>query len=91
MWDAETAVCLEVIPGMGDIRTIATGAKVHAIRVIARGAGTVIESLANGDEMAWFPDSSVFVPVRAPSLVWAGSVSNHILLIRLEGAVSVSS
>jgi hypothetical protein len=57
VWDADRGVCLEVIPGKGDVMAIAAGAVSYPWRALLRGLETVIERASDGQAVAWFPNA----------------------------------
>jgi WD40 repeat protein len=86
VWDAASGACLEVIPGEGDVSAIAAGAVAYPWRAVSRGQETVIERANDGQAVAWFPAALEHIATHPSGRVWAGSVGNHLYLIRLEGA-----
>jgi WD40 repeat protein len=89
IWEASTGNSLDIIQGGGDARAIATQEDC-SYRAMNRGMETVIETSDNGVEVAWFPDALEELITHPSKLVWAGTINNHLLLLRLEGAISVS-
>jgi hypothetical protein len=85
VWDAESYVCLEVIPGWDDVRAIAGGAETVPLRAVTRGLETVIETAAEGRELAWFPAGLYELATHPSDRMWAGKVGNYVAIIRLEG------
>jgi WD40 repeat protein len=85
IWDAASGACLEVIPGRGDVSAIAEGATAYPWRALCRGQETLIERASDGQPVAWFPAVLKNIATHPSGRVWAGSVGNHLYLIRLEG------
>ncbi len=85
VWDAATGDCLEVIPGFGDVAAIAAPATVFPWRAMSRNLETVIEPASGGEAVAWFPAALEHHATHFAGRIWAGSVGNHLYLIRLEG------
>ena len=85
VWDAATGDCLEVIPGFGDVAAIAAPASVFPWRAMSRNLETVIEPASGGEAVAWFPAALMHHATHPSGRIWAGSVGNHLYLIRLEG------
>jgi hypothetical protein len=46
---------------------------------------TVIEPASGGEAVAWFPAALDNITTHPSGRIWAGSVRNHLYLIRLEG------
>jgi WD40 repeat protein len=84
VWDAATGDCLEVIPGFGDVAAIAAPASVFSWRAMSRNLETVIEPASGGEAVAWFPAALGHLATHPSGRIWAGSVGNHLYLIRLE-------
>jgi WD40 repeat protein len=87
VWDAQSGACLEVIDGQGDVQAIADGAEVFPFRAIHRSQETVIEPAEGGEALAWFPAALDHVATHPSGLLWTGSFSLHLYLIRLKGDV----
>ncbi len=85
VWDAATGDCLEVIRGFGDVAAIAAPASVFPWRAMTRNLETVIEPASGGEAVAWFPAALPQHATHPSGRIWAGSVQNHLHLIRLEG------
>jgi WD40 repeat protein len=85
VWDADRGVCLEVISGKGDVLAIAAGAASYPWRALRCRLETVIERASDGQAVAWFPAALHSIVTHASGRIWAGSVPNHLYLIRLEG------
>ena len=85
VWDAATGDCLEVIQGFGDVAAIAAPASVFPWRAMSRNWETVIEPASGGEAIAWFPAALEHHATHPSGRIWAGSVGNHLYLIRLEG------
>ena len=85
VWDAASGECLEVIQGSGDIASIAAAGKVFPWRAMSRNLETVIEPAGGGEAVAWFPAAMNPIATHPSGRIWAGSVGNHLYLIRLEG------
>jgi len=85
LWDAATGDCLEVIQGSGDVAAIAAPASVFPWRAMSRKWETVIEPASGGEAVAWFPAALLHHATHPSGRIWAGSVGNHLYLIRLEG------
>ncbi|MGA8351711.1 MAG: hypothetical protein WB773_28235, partial [Isosphaeraceae bacterium] len=85
VWDAATGDCLEVIPGFGDVAAIAAPASAFPWRAMSRNLETVIEPASSGEAVAWFPVGLTHRATHPSGRIWAGSVGNHLYLIRLEG------
>jgi hypothetical protein len=54
-------------------------------RAIARRLETVIEPAAGGQAAAWLPETLEHITTHLSGRAWAGSASNHLHLIRVEG------
>ena len=85
VWDAASGDCLEVIQGFGDVAAIAAPASVFPWRAMSRNLETVIEPASGGEAVAWFPAALEHLTTHPSGRIWAGSVGNHLYLIRLEG------
>jgi hypothetical protein len=85
VWDAQTGKCLEVIVGARDVAAIASGAKAYLWRALRRGLETVIEPAVGGEPIASFPVAQRNLVAHPSGRIWAGSVGNHLYIIRLEG------
>ena len=85
VWDAATGDCLEVIQGFGDVAAIAAPASVFPWRAMSRKWETVIEPASGGEAVAWFPAALDCITTHPSGRIWAGTVRNHLYLIRLEG------
>jgi hypothetical protein len=83
--DAETGVCLEVIHGTGDGQVIAASAEEASFRAMNHALDTVLDMTEGGIEVAWFPTRLYKLVTHRSGRLWAGSVSDHLYLIRLEG------
>ena len=55
IWDAQSGECLEVIEGSGDVPVIAGSGSGFRWRAVSRELETVVEPVAGGDPIAWFP------------------------------------
>jgi hypothetical protein len=88
VWDAETGRSLDVIQGWRNTRAVAASGVEYSLRPMARESQTVIETSADGAEVAWFPAEMRGLVTHPSGRTWAGSVSSHLYLIRLEGAGS---
>jgi WD40 repeat protein len=91
LWDAATGECIEVIQGSGDVRAIAVGASVFPWRALSRNQETVVERAADGAVVAWFPERLANIGTQPSGRLWAGAKSNHLYLLRLEGAQGTGS
>jgi WD40 repeat protein len=88
VWDAENGACLRSFKGLGDIESFAAGDKEHDFEAMVRPPETVIGARSDLAEVAWFPVTFARF-VSHPSVpLWVGTSSNHLVFIRLEGAVS---
>ena len=85
LWDAVNGECVEILEGSGDVLAVAAGAESYAWRAMARGLETAIEPAGGGMAVAWFPAELEIIATHPSGRIWAGSVSNHLYLIRLEG------
>ena len=87
VWDVSSGECLELIEWSCDVAPIAAGGLSFPWRAIPRGEDgeTVIEPATGGDAIAWFPVALRCVAADPSGRIWAGSVDNHLYLIRLEG------
>ncbi len=85
VWDAVTGECLEEIQGSGDVAAIAAAASVFPWRTMSRNWETVIEPAGGGEAVAWFPTELGNLTTHPSGRILAGSVGNHVYLIRLEG------
>ena len=85
VWDAATGDCLEVIQGSRDVAAIAAPASVFPWRAMSRNLETVIEPASGGEAVACFPAAMYPIATHPSGRIWAGSVGNHLYLIRLEG------
>jgi hypothetical protein len=83
--DAATGECLEVIQGSGDVAMIAASGRAFPWRALRRDMETVIEPVGGGEAVAWFPYAVYTISTHRSGRIWAGSVDNHLYLIRLEG------
>jgi hypothetical protein len=52
---------------------------------MSRGQETAIEPTSGGDPIAWFPAALERITTNPNGRIWAGSVGNHVYLIKLEG------
>ena len=88
VWDARSWECLEVIPSpaAGDVEAIADAGERSPWLVSKRGLESVIEPAAGSDPIAWFAARLVNIATHPSGRSWAGSVGNHLYIIRLEGA-----
>jgi len=86
VWDAASGECIEVMEGSGDIAAIAAAGIVFRWRAMNRSLETVIEPAGSGEVVAWFPAAMDHITTHPSGRIWAGSVSNHLYIIRLEGA-----
>ena len=85
VWDAASGDCLEVIQGFGDVAAIAAPASVFPWRAMSWNLETAIEPASGGEAVAWFPAALTRLATHPAGRIWAGSVGNHLYLIRLEG------
>jgi len=85
VWDAESGECLAVHQGFGDVSAIAAGPPSFPWRALSRMLETVIEDAATGKAAAWFPATLGHILTHPDGRAWAGSESNHLYLIALEG------
>ncbi|MFI5458011.1 MAG: DUF4062 domain-containing protein [Isosphaerales bacterium] len=85
VWDAATGDCLEVIQGFGDVAAIAAPASVFPWRAMSRNLETVIEPASGGEAVAWFPAALEHLATHPSGRIWAGTVNNHLCIIKLEG------
>jgi WD40 repeat protein len=85
VWDGATGDCLEVIPGFGDVAAIAAPASAFPWRAMSRNLETAIEPASGGEAVAWFPAALEHLATHPSGRIWAGTVRNHLYLIRLEG------
>ena len=84
VWDAASGDCLEVIPGSGDVAAIAAPASLFPWRAMSLILEMVIEPASGGEAVAWFPAALEHLASHPSGRIWAGSVANHLYLIRLE-------
>ncbi len=83
-WDAASGACLEVTKGLGDVVAIAGREQSFPCRAVGGGLETVFDASITREPVAWFPMADI--NVRHPSCrTWAGSVSNYVCLVTLEG------
>jgi WD40 repeat protein len=85
VWDAESYECLEVIPGRDDVRNIAGGVETFPLRAVTRSLETIIETAAEGRELAWFPARLNRHATHPSGRMWAGAMESYVAIIRLEG------
>jgi hypothetical protein len=92
VWDAESGECLEVLEGSGDVSALVAGAAgTLAWRAMTRGLETVIEPAVGGPAVAWFSVALKNITTHPSGRIWAGTVTNHLYLIQLEGASPMPS
>jgi WD40 repeat protein len=85
VWDAQSGECLEVIEGSGDIHAIAATGTGLRWRALSREQETVVEPVAGGDPVAWFPAALQHLSSHPSGRAWAGSHVHEVYLIQLEG------
>jgi WD40 repeat protein len=83
--DTASTECLEVIQGSPDVAAIAAGGNAFPWRALWRGQETLIVPVAGGDPIAWFPVPLEHITTHPSGRIWAGSVRNHLYIIKLEG------
>ncbi len=64
---------------------IAGGKGMFPWRLLTRDVDSVIEDAATGQVIARFPHALEIIASHPASRKWAGSVSNHVFIIALEG------
>jgi WD40 repeat protein len=84
VWDAASGECLDAFQGSANI-THVVEASVFPWRAVSLDLETVIEPAGGGAAVAWFPAAIVNRVTNPSGRSWAGSNSNHLYLIRLEG------
>ena len=85
VWDAQTGECLEVREAFGDLSAIAVGVSALPLRAVVRGLETVWEQASADQPLAWFPAAFDHLTTDRANRTWAGSVANHVYLVRLDG------
>jgi hypothetical protein len=85
VWDVESGDCLKEIQGSGDVAAIAGPASVFVWRWMSRNSETVIERASGDEAVAWFPAQLENLATHPSGRIWAGSMGNHLYVIRLEG------
>ena len=85
VWDAESGECLEMIQGSDDVTSIAAAEKAPPWRAMSWDLETVIAPASGGEAVAWFPAAMRNITTHPSGRIWAGSASNHLYLIQLEG------
>jgi WD40 repeat protein len=90
VWDARTGKCLDVIERGTDkdIGALAGTPGDFPWRAIVDREDTVIEPAGGNEAVAWFPARLSELATHRSGRIWAGRVSNHLYLIRLEGNVT---
>jgi WD40 repeat protein len=101
LWDADSGTCLEVIACAGDPASVVAGywAREHGL---ALPLETAIEASANGQPLAWAPESLEPIVAGPDGRAWAGvsrkppggdvagssnAMGNLLYLFRLEGTL----
>jgi WD40 repeat protein len=90
LWDAESGKCLDIKAG-AQVRDVASGPVACLWRADAKGDEAVIKCGSSSEPVARFPDAHSVIAVTAKERIWGGAVSNHLILLLLEGADSISS
>ncbi len=86
LWDVWSRKCLEVLSRTNqDYATAEQAAMAFAWRALTRGLETVLVSKGGGEAIAWFSPALSTFSTHPSGRIWAGSVGNHLYLIRLEG------
>lgn len=88
LWELATGKCLEVIDGTGDVTSVVQCPSMFPWRALSRSNETVLEEAASRQCAAWFPavlDEDAAIVAHPSSRLWAGSVSNHVHIVALEG------
>jgi hypothetical protein len=85
VWDVESGECLEVIEGTDNVQ--ASAATGSGLRWRARSCGleTVVEPVAGGEPVAWFPGDLRDISPYPSGRAWAGLDGQYLYLIQLEG------
>ena len=83
--DADSSEWFVVIEGSGDIAAIAVGGETFPWRAMKRNLETLVEPASGGEAIAWFPAALFHIATQPSGSIWAGSVDNHLYLVRLEG------
>jgi hypothetical protein len=85
IWDARSGECLEVIQGSGEVQAIAATGTGFRWRALNREQETVVEPVAGGAPVAWFPAALGHLSSHPSGRAWAGSQGYDVYLIQLEG------
>lgn len=88
VWDAHSGECL-------DIRDLPARAEALPWRArpkwqcdapwSSQDEGTIVEPASGGAPVAWVPDDLLLIDQHPKGRMWAAAVSNHLVLLRLEG------
>ena len=82
-WDVETGRCLEKLTGVCDFKAVASGS---GYRAIIHEGEFAIQSEERGQVIARFPTVFPFLKTHPSGQIWAGAISNHLYLLKLEGS-----
>jgi WD40 repeat protein len=85
LWDTTLGQCLEVIRGRTHVAAVAAGPERFPYRAVTSGQETVIEHIATGRPLAWFPPWLGDLVTHPNGKTWAGRRSNYVGLFTLEG------
>ncbi len=84
IWDAKTGELVKVIAGHGDIQAIAADVEDTSFRLMVRDGDTIVET-ASGQIAARYPGKFGQIATHPDGRTWAGTISNYLALIHLEG------
>ena len=84
IWDAKTGELVKVIAGHGDIQAIAADVEDTSFRLMVRDGDTIVET-ASGQIAARYPGTCGQIATHPDGRTWAGTFSNYLALIHLEG------
>lgn len=99
IWDAETGILLDVLPGVCDNEVIAAGATRAQTYAVSQPMETVIALTESGQATGWFPTSYSQIKTCPDGHTWTGAEESHppgqrshqyIDMLTLEGVISLS-
>jgi len=88
LWDWFSGHHTEIIAGHGDIALLAATPAHFRWRVLTKDSETVIEEVATGRRIAWFPEAGAHLMTHPNGILWACGMGRYLCLLRLEAAGS---
>jgi WD40 repeat protein len=87
IFDLESGVCKEKIPGIGDVAAIAGGPSLFPFLVLSHFSEVTIYNSITNEESAWSPYALDKIITHQDGRSWAGLNGNQMILFAIEGYI----